>query len=64
MHGEAVKWVPTMAECVSTSCHLPDCLYGCMKEITENCTYKSSSGWILGFSKHVEDTIIELEILM
>ena len=38
----------------NTSCHRPDCLYGCMKEIKENCMYKSSSWrWTLGCSKHV-----------
>jgi len=28
-----------------------------MKEIPQNCMYKSSWGWTLGWSKHVEDTI-------
>ena len=37
------------------------CLYGCAKEILQTCTYKSSWGWTLEWSKHVEDTIIKLK---
>ena len=48
---------------LSTSCHRPDCLYGCMKEIPLNCMYKSSWGWTLGRLKHVKDTIIKLKRL-
>ena len=37
----------------------PECLYVCMKEILPwSCMYKSSWGWTLGCSKHVEDTIM------
>ena len=45
----------------STSCHRSDCLYGFMKEIPQNCMYNSSWRWTLGWSKHVEGTIIELK---
>ena len=45
----------------STSCHRPDYSYGCTKEVPRNWMYKSSWGWTLGCSKHVEDTIIKLQ---
>jgi hypothetical protein len=31
-----------------------------MKEMPKDCVYKSSWRWTLGYSKHVEDTIIKL----
>jgi hypothetical protein len=45
----------------STSCHRPDYSYGCTKEVPRNWMYKSSWGWTLGCSKHVEVTIIKLK---
>ena len=40
----------------------PSCFYGCMKEMSYklHLQYKSSCGWTLGCSEHVEDDVIEL----
>jgi len=56
-YKQTVQW----HDVLDTSCHRPDCLYGCMKEIPQNCMYKSSLGLKLECSKHVEDTIVELK---